>query len=517
MIEHKPLKLTDTELRRAILSTHFDVEVEGFDSRGTSFNLAYLIRSVPMFSPYLLYEGAGYQTTQQYVTTNLNRLIKAKHINAFPILKSKEGFKKLYYITKSGFNRVSEEIPTNVSYKSKPGYASKAGKRMQNTCIHDYSLGFAYLAFLLSPYSFNVNYDYSLMQDAIVMAGNKKMASSLRPDAMFTIHDDYENVCYIEQDTGYEDYKILADKLLTYNQFGVMSKMYIEDTIIMSIRKTNPLRPSCFSPAKLDDIISLMSPDMTLSTLFADKSLSEDRRSVIDGLYKFFPRKAPSFTQNDLISLSDGLKTNISVPLYAYYESEQYAFTIRRREKVLEYLLAFTEGKSLNPYLGVINSMCAGFRVFFTPTISLPKDLSSLLFRDKDILYGGYEILYGYFGELHYRSPLFEVPSSSDRRLCLRNHYINNDKTASICLEYISRDLSATIRLKRLLSGKDYDTSSFRIVLLVDNKKDALFFSDLLKIPDQNKDDPFISFVDIGSDDLYIIKDGKYKALPKKF
>ena len=515
MINRTYFSLTDDLLFERILDTH-NLN-SGCLSPSTGLNLSYLIRSVPLFSPFMLYEGANYKSDYKLVSAYLSRLSKRGEIMPFKITNSCEDFYKLYYITKKGYEKVSSIIPSNVAYKSRPGYASKAGKRMQNTALHDYGIGFSYLAFLLSPFTFNVNYEFQIKRNPGFLSDNKASLKSLRPDLLISAeYKDTPFNVYIEQDTGSESIPVLINKLLSYSSYSLLNPAFLNDALIFSFRTSNPKKPDCFMPKKLSNLISLMDNNDTLYDLIQDDILPPSLTGVSNALISLFPSKAYTLSKNDLQSLLKGVLARTGPSLYAYYKRHQYEFFKIRRNGIINSL----KKAALNPpfgYIKLISYLLSGFKVYLTPTVDLIYDLPLFfpaLYSDiKKGIFDTVKISYPFakpFGELTISVGAPHLPG-----IKFSDSFYVTGTERHIVTGYISRDLSVFIRLYVLSAYKDALNINLTMILFTDNIKDAMYFS--LMLPDKNvitKDDTKklnVLFCDLNSDNTYIVKEDMVK------
>lgn len=496
--------MTDEMLMEAVCFTH-DAPLYGIPL--TSNNLLCIAANTIVFSPYMLYEALGYQTDVKAVRTYLSLLIKSGSLKTVRLPHADGDIRKLYYITRQGFNTISVLVPAIREFHS------RSGKRVSETGIHDYGVGYAYLAYLVSPYRIDsISYEQVTSSPAAGLKHNR--LKSIRHDCVLTVSaDNGTGKIYLEYDTGTEPIPVLAKKLPLYASHGLMD--ISSDILLITFRRQMPQKAPCFRPALLSALITDMADDISVARYRENGQYDRSMLPVLDSLERYTPAFKKGWKKADLSRMLVRLRANTEKGLFHYYERLQNSFSAGRHDKLLAYILTAYQ-KHDPEYEYCINCMLSGFRVITSAAASLSRYLPIIHMEEyPDITEWLCRILTDYYGQAEYAGTTYtpQNPLIGKKQITLHNLF--RTQRADVCVEYLSADISSFFRAYGLIDNT-YDARSLQLslVLIVDRMEDAVAFSSFTGYQYDIKDIPyqrlFLCFLLRGSDYLFMIgKDNK--------
>lgn len=496
--------MTDEALMEAVCSTH---DAPSYGTPLTSNNLLCIAANTIVFSPFMLYEALGYQTDVKAVRTYLALLTKSGSIKTVRLPHADGEIRTLYYITRQGFNNISVLVPAIREFHS------RTGKRVSETGIHDYGVGYAYLAYLTSPYRItSINYEQVTSSPAAGLRQNK--LRSIRHDCVLTVSaDNGTGKIYLEYDTGTEPIPVLSKKLPLYASHGLMD--ISSDILLITFRRQMPQKAPCFRPALLSVLIADMPEDMSVAQYRENGQYDKSLLPVLDTLERYTPAFKKNWKKADLSRMLIRLQANTERGLYYYYEGLQNSFSAGRHDKLLAHILTAYQKK--NPeYEYCTGCMLSGFRVITSAAASLSRHLPIIHMEDYPAVTEWLcKVLSAYYGQTEYISTTYTPPDPLMGKKSITFRNLFRTQRADVCVEYLSCDISSFLRAYALLDNTyDARTLQLSLVLIVDRIEDAITFSNVTGYQYDIKDIPytrlFLCFLLRGSDNLFMIgKDNK--------
>jgi len=386
----------------------------------------------------------------------------------------KDGFSKnVYYPTELGFLNAGSMFMngSQIPYK-------RRGKSV--TTLHDYSIGQNALHLIL----FNMPFTWSKERSYSVANNNRKSMGSLCVDGVCDFINT-NHTLFFEEDLANESIGTLYKKLDKYHFYELME--YPEkNTLIFSFRKPSltcdaPAYPS-FSTKRLEELVSNMQSrqifllqDMIPILMAEDNTVLLEVAEHISTLYKtYYPLK-----QVDLPELLSFLKDFSELKLdlrHMEYNAMQLSFAISRSRSLLGMFVKVYQGPEYT-YPSFFHSFMKGFSVYGLPTTLLSNYLPYINFTQTGLHYSFPMLLSPFYPGMDassYQSVMDEplrMPTGARQLLALKNAFSFHYGT--VCMEYVSHDLSAVIRVMRF---KDfYLDSGVYVICMVDSFKDALF------------------------------------------
>lgn len=435
-----------------------------------------------VFNPSMLYDVLSCDTAYNIVSKHLSRLCKRGMIKAAAISADKE-IQTVYYLTKAGYEQVAPLLSNCKPFKN------KTGKRLSETARHDYGVSCGYLSFVRSPFTTSVTYEVSNMFEKASMPSGKFMRRSLRPDAVISISSDLTfGKCYLEHDTGSEQTIRMIDKLNLYQDHGILhsssngcpdeAAAYEQNSIIYTFRKAYMNKPDCFSYRQLERLAAVMSDDQTVDDI-TDAAFA----SLLKDLRQWTPAFKKHWKKQDITGFAGRVKNRTDLSLVRYQKYYQRNGAAARRNSALRILIdEYKKGRE-SSFHTAITEMLKGYPVGFCPYNGMDNLLPFLYMPDyPQIIRWVENVLQPYYGEITYRSRCMQFTSNKAGGQALGMTNVFGTSTDElVCVEYISCDLSALMRMYLILqSNYDLGKMPFRCVYVVDSYKDADRFLTML-------------------------------------
>lgn len=460
--------VTDEKLAQMIAHAHGCIP---YETQLTMNNLLCIAASVPVFSPHMLYEVLGYQTDIAIVRTYLNRLVSYGYLKTFTLPKRDESLRTLYYITRQGFNWISSLMASNREFHT------KMGKRLSETGMHDYGEGFAYVAYLSSPFRLQISYEEVTRFDAASMPSGRTALKSIRHDAILNIQDGRRRgLIYLEHDTGSEDIPKMTKKLPLYAAHGLMGGD--ADMILFTFRRTPPARPVCFQVRRINDLLAVMPDGVDISAYRNSPSCPPALLPVLDSMKRYTTAYTSHWTKREVTAYCDRLSRMTETSLHKFHAVAQDAFASSRRNGLINILLSAYKDRDPE-YTLCIARMLSGFRVLCSAAHTLSSHLPIIHMEHYPAAISWLkDVLQHYYGNVEYIQDTKTYPNPLAGKQALTMHHIFHASNIDICAEYISCDVSAFLRGIALLDNT-YDARSLPLsyVMIVDRYEDALTFA----------------------------------------
>ena len=391
-------------------------------------------------------------------------------------LGMKDGFSKnVYYPTELGFLHAGAMFMdgSHIPYK-------RRGKSV--TTLHDYSIGQNALHLLL----FNMPFTWSKERSYSVANNNRKSMGSLCIDGVcdFT-HTNH--TLFFEEDLANESIGTLYKKLEKYHFYDLMEAPE-KNTLIFSFRKPSltcdaPTYPA-FSTKRLEELADFMKAKQLFLLQDAIPILTAEGNETLLGvadhistLYSVhFPMK-----KIDLPEILSFLKDFSELKLdlrHMEYNAMQLSFATSRSRSLLGMFVKVYHGPEYT-YPSFFHSFMKGFSVYGLPTTLLSNFLPYINFTQTGLHYSFPMLLYTFYPGMDattyqcVMSTPLTMPSGARQLLFLKNAF--SFQKGTVCMEYVSHDLAAVIRVMRF---KDfYLDSNVYVICMVDSFKDALFLT----------------------------------------
>lgn len=468
-------------------------------------NLLHIVSTMPVFSPFILYDALAYQTSAAVVRKCLNRLEKSGYIKTLTIGNKDNEIRTIYYATKQGYNHISSLIPALQEFHG------KQGKRLSETGMHDLGVGYTYLAYLTSPfYIEQIGYEDVTKFESSVMPKGKAMLRNVRHDAVLYLSSDHwRGKIYLEHDTGSERLDILAGKLPQYASHHLLEQ---NDILLFTFRRNNPERPACFKKGNLTRLILNMPDGMTVNDYRQQPSVPDSCLSVLAALEKFTPAFRSHWKKPQLVKMSERINAMNEINLFSYFHAAQDSFAASRRDGILKILLeAFYDERS--PYAFAIGCMLSGNRVICSSCSTLPAALSFIHMQDHpETVTWLTRTLSAYYGDITYIDDMktYPNPLPGKHPLTMRNIFYSSRLHGDLSVEYVSRDISGIMRFFAIINNAyNVHSNNRSCILLVDSFKDAVRIADLTgylyNISEIPYDRMFAAFLTRGGDHLYMV------------
>ena len=394
-------------------------------------------------------------------------------------LKTKDAFSRvLYYPTESGFSMAAANIgiPYLFTYK-------RRGKQI--TTMHDYSIGLNALQLILygSPFIWDKEVSYSASYSGM------KKTGSLCIDAVCDFKDSPYRL-YIEEDLGNESVGILLGKLEKYYQFDLLRDAKTE-AVIYSFRQPYI---TCDSPqilaysAKLVERVKEWLTKENKSLNEARMSLQEQKTAEIKELYETMESLAyvleldkdkrdinADFLELYLKDLTE-LKLDHRV---RDYNMIQEGFTKKRFQSLIGLLARnyYANPISMSSY---ISDLMKGFPVYCVSTTLLSNEIPYYFYTQANlqhsISYQLSRIFPGILAESYQpvMTPYLTKGMGNQAALGLRNCFIF--AKGKVCIEYLGRDLGATVRTLRYMDEYMEEEKDVYLVCMIEELADFYFF-----------------------------------------
>ncbi len=484
---HKRIKHSTNEDLYNVLSELFGVSY----SEGTMLRNNILI--VMLFCSYVTAADLSYylgmpENSFKSLHKQLNDLKNKGMINSINT-GLKDGFSKsFYYPTETGFMTALSLLDNSdvASFKYK-----RRGKMI--TTMHDYSIGLNALHLMLNgvPFYWGKEVGYT---NASTGSKNK---GSLCVDGVALFNDG--NKVFIEEDLGTETTGILIGKLDKYYSYELFDEP-ANHALIFSFRKPYILCEGdnfpAYSPKALLALLdTLDSYGITLLDYYNDLKSKQyltdaDKENIsiirhIGRIYNILDNKR-DLTANVPYDTLYALYTNImelrSDERVSELNVAHEEFTKNRMRSMAgllckKYRLSLA-GALSEPY---ILSLLLGMGVYCISTNLLSNTLPYIFYNQSNMQYTMAGALNGIFDGISPKgySPLlpFRLTTAAGIKdaLILRNSIPFNN--GYVCMEYLSKDLGAILRVKRYVELYLENKENVYVVCLVDNIKDALFYS----------------------------------------
>lgn len=430
---------------------------------------------VLIFHPSMLYDVLNCNIPARAVSTHLSRLHKRGLIKIASIPSDRE-IQSVYYLTKAGHEQAASMIGNCKPFKA------KTGQRLSETAKHDYGVSCGYLSLVRSPFVLEPTYEVSNMFEKSAMPSGKFMRRSLRPDALIKITSDKTfGTIYLEHDTGSEHSVRMIDKLNLYYDHGIInsghngqgedSKLYEQNCIIYTFRKGSISKPACFSYRQLQRLIDSMSDDQLVEQVTDDTYAS-----LIGELKRWTPAFKKHWTKAELIVFMNQVKDRNDTSLVRYQKYFQRNASAARRNSALRILIEEYKKGRQSAFYAAIQEMLGGYPVCFCAYNNMDSLLPFLYMEDyPDAIRWLSHVLKPYYGEITYESrhKLFAANKAGSTPLCMSNVF-HTSTDELICVEYLSCDLSACMRLNAICQlSYDLAHMDFKCIFVVDSYKDA--------------------------------------------
>lgn len=467
------------EIHAGLAAIHgLDNYVSQVDKNKTSIGkiLLMCMTDVVIFHPLMLYDVLNCKAPYRLLSTYLPDLKKRGLIKT-AVIPSSTDFSSVYYLSKAGYEKAAAMIGNCKPYKG------KTGQRLMETANHDFGVSCGYLSFVRSPFILYPTYDVSNMFEKSTMPSGKFMRHSLRPDAVFELRSEHTfGKVYLEHDTGSEATVRMIDKLNLYLNHAILNaslngkseeqNIYEQNCILFTFRKDDMNKPDCFSYRKVGRMLAAMSDSQSVEDM--DK---EEFAPILSELKRWTPAFKKHWKKAELNQYVSDVKDRIDESLIRYRKYYQRNAAAARRNSALRILMEEYKKGRESKFQYSIRAMLSGYPVLFCSYNNVDNLLPFLYMEDyPQAIEWLKSVLHPYYGEITYRGRHITFPGNivGGETITMSNVF-DTATDEVICVEYISCDLSALMRMCILCHTKGYDLGNmpFKCVFVVDSYKDA--------------------------------------------
>lgn len=461
---------------------------------GVSYNEGTEIRnnilSILFFTSYISAADLSYymgmpENSFKSLHRQLNDLEKSGLIKSMSI-GVKDGFSRsLYYPTENGYMIAAGLMKKPYSFRYK-----KRGK--VSTTMHDYSAGLNVLQLLLYevPFVWEKETSYSSSSTGMKKMGSLCIDGTCRFDDGKTI--------YFEEDLGNESVGILLGKLEKYEYYDLLSNPE-QDCIIYSFREPYvccdaPQYPA-YSVKNINVLLSMMEEySCSVKELYQkiETKQAENPTKENEEILSFIRNVSKCIRimnmnnifisdvgKRELLEFKKGveeLKSDFRVRDINYYQED---FTMGRMRSMIGVLARRYNNCESSPEV-YITSLLKGFSVYCLSTNLIMNYLPYIYFNQAGTQYALSMCMAKYFPGINsgaYRTLHTRMENSNGPLYPLVLKNAIPYKEGTVCFEYISRDLGGVLRAMRFANQYANKKTRVKLVCMVDDKRDAVFFT----------------------------------------